>query len=67
MHFLMSKLCFSETNVVFASLLNFCVNLAISLERGTFPSQINVTFKENFPIQMFHGTYHLEYLERGLE
>lgn len=63
----MSKFVFSEANVVLVSLLCSCVNLAVSLEMGTFPSEISVTFRENFPSQMFHVICHLEYLERGLE
>lgn len=63
----MSKSGFLETNVVLVSLLCPCVNLAVSLEMGTFRSEINVTFRENFPSQMFHVVCHLEYLERELE
>ena len=63
----MLKLGFPEANVVLVFLLRSCVNFAVSLDMGTFPSEINVTFRENFPSQMFHVICHLEYLERGLE
>lgn len=43
----MSKLGFLETNVF---LLCSCVILAVSLEMGTFSSQINVTFRKKFPL-----------------